>query len=107
MSQKKPHNRLGMISSAIFFVTFTLWAGALWWAFSTSTSDLDPSMRSKEMDLIFWIDVVTFFPFFIGAALGYKAAIQKDTNPMFSFMGFALNGIMAFLFIYRTLGISW
>lgn len=106
MSQRKPHNRLGMISSAIFFVTFTLWAGALWLAFSNSTADLDPSMLSKEMDLIFWIDVVSFFPFFIGAALGYKAAIQKDTNPMFSFMGFALNGIMAFLFIYRTLGIS-
>lgn len=97
-----PHNKNGILSAVLFAVTFGAWLAALW-----IYSDKTTGLPDKDMDFIFWVDLVTFFPFLGGAILGGKGLFQRDTSPMFSFLGFALNGIMAFRFIYSVMGLSW
>lgn len=99
---KLPHNRNGIISTAIFVGTFAVWLVALW-LYSTKVE----VVSGKDLDFIFWLDVATFVPFLAGTLLGVKGLYQRDTAPMFSFAGFALNGIMAFKVLYTILGVSW
>ncbi len=103
MSAPKPHNRNGIYSSAIFFVSFGVYIGAIWFAVNNAGT---PAALENALK---WIDYLSVIPFGIGAYLGIRAIYQRDTNPMFPFMGFALNGIMVFRVVYGWLGwaIGW
>ena len=98
MSAPKPHNRNGIYSSIIFFVSFGCYIGAIWLAVN-NTANHDALANTLK-----WIDNLSVIPFGIGGYLGIKALYQRDTNPLFPFMGFALNGIMVFRVVYAWLG---
>lgn len=98
MSAPKPHNKQGFYSSVIFFATFACWLAAVWIAAQNAATP-----AALEV-IIKWVDNLSVIPFGIGAYLGLRALYQRDTNPMFPFMGFALNGIMVFRIVYAWLG---
>jgi hypothetical protein len=100
---RKPHNMLGIYSSVIFFVTFGCWVAAVWIAANNSATPAALEAAVK------WIDNLSVIPFGIGTVIGLRALYHRDTNPMFPFAGFALNGIMVFRIVYAWLGwaIGW
>lgn len=98
MAAPKPHNRNGIYSSIIFFVSFGCYIGAIWLAVNYTEN---PATLEKALK---WIDNLSIIPFGIGGYLGIRALYQRDTNPLFPFMGFALNGIMVFRVVYAWLG---
>ncbi|CAN5330976.1 hypothetical protein BH09BAC1_BH09BAC1_16070 [soil metagenome] len=103
MAAIKPHNKPGIYSSAIFLLSFACWVGAVWLAANKTTT---PAALENTIK---WIDNLSVIPFGIGAFIGLRALYQRDTNPMFPFAGFALNGIMVFRIVYGWLGwaIGW
>jgi hypothetical protein len=98
MSAPKPHNRNGIYSSIIFFVSFGCYITAIWLAANNAGTTASFESAFK------WIDNLSVIPFGVGTYLGIRALYQQGTNPMFPFMGFALNGIMVFKVVYGWLG---
>lgn len=103
MAAPKSHNRAGIYSSVLFFATFGCFIGAIWLAANYTAN---PAAFEKAYR---WIENLSVIPFGIGTYLGIRALYDKNTNPLFPFMGFALNGIMLFRVIYAWLGwaIAW
>ncbi len=94
----KPHNKLGIYSNLIFFASFGIWILAVWLA---ATQTATPAAFEASYK---WIVNLSVIPFGIGALMGLQALYQPGHNPMFPFMGFALNGIMVFRVVYNWLG---
>ncbi len=97
MSTSKFHNKAAIYSNAVFFAAFICWIVALWLA-----GRYAPTPASLEI-AVKWIDNLCIIPFGVGAYLGLKGIYQKNSSPLFPFMGFVLNGIMVFRIVNEWL----